>query len=434
MARRVDELRQIHKDDKAKVRCRSPVAALRRSFAASTETFFLLGLAHQWTAKIASLEADLQAAAGKADASKDRGRLVQARVEWDAEKLRLLGEVREEKQAARRAAKDKEAADAEAARLVALVEGLEGQLEDTIDAAATAEDEAETLRALLADASALYGRLASTSVDKALYDGVRARAAALELELATAAARLLPLRVSRQHQKDLAERVSTLELLLAEADDAGTALHAALRSVVDAPGVRMAVPDRVPTEPFDSGVTVDCFAVKASVDVLLTSHLSARLADVERQHRSLTVQAFDDELSAVAVADQLSTAVAGSSSLQARLTNAEGALAQLTAELKTTTAELAAVRSRETDARAALATLEDAHAKGLTERAAVEKDLKGALRRADEALGAERDTIKRLASTVGQGKVAEEALRADLAKCALPPPLHLLPQSQRFPC
>jgi len=377
------------------------------------------------------LETQLAVTSSQPEAAKDRGRLVQARVEWDAEKLVLLGSIREEKQTAHRAAKEKEGAEQEAARLADRIECLERRLEAAEEAAERAGEHSSTLEALLADASALYGRLAETSIERSTYETSRARVTELERELTTAQARLLPLRVSRQHQKDLAERVVALEELLSASDERADALQTTLQSLVnEAPAPRMN-PERPPLEAFLSAeTTAGCYATKAAIDAALQSHLVDRVAFLERRHRDLAMASFDDGLASSALTDELTTAVSSLKAVQLKLEHAERAVAQHTAEQATARIELAAVRSREDEARSVLALLQETQTADEAQHVIVERELRAAAKRAEEAFAVERETVKRLASTLGQSKVAQEALRSDLGKCV--PPLFLLRQGLFF--
>ena len=342
---------------------------------------------------------------------------MQARVEWDAEKIQLLGEIREEKQAARRAARDKEAVELENARLSDRIESLDGRLEAAEEAATLALEHSSMLDALLVDASALYGRLNETSIDRSTYEALRSRTTELERDLSTAQARLLPLRVSRQHQKDLVERVSTLEDLLIVAETRADDLQATLRSLIDdSPAPRLAV-QRPPLDAFLSGeTTASCYAAKAALDATLCAHLVDRAALLERRSRDLSTVAFDNLLASSALTDELSSAVSSLEAAQLKLQQAENAIDLHGAEQASSRTDMAALRSREGDARAALASLSATHATSEAERSALERELRLALRRVEEALGTERDTVKRLASALGQSKVAQESMRSDFDK------------------
>lgn len=352
----------------------------------------------QWTARIAALETQVVDAAA---------------------------ELRLGKQAARRAARDHEATQQKIDRLSGQIEGLGSQLETAEQATAKALAHASTLEALLVDAGALYGRLAETSIDRTTYEVVRTRAAELERDLTTAQARLLPLRISRQHQKDLAERVRALEGLLADSDARADELQQTLQSVIDDAPLARWTTAYPPLEAFLSAeTTAGCHAAKAAIDATLHAHLVERTVFLERRGRDLAAAAFDDLLASSALAQEVSVAVGSLETAQAKLHQAQAAIDQHEVERSAAQAELAAIRSSEGDARSAHAALERQHAVSEAEHSKVERDLRAALRRAEEALATERDTVQRLASTLGQSKVAQEAMRGDLDKfvsCSRPP-------------
>lgn len=372
----------------------------------------------QWTTKLTALETEIKVlrAAGKTDGQRDR-KLTQARVEWDDEKLRLMAELREEKQTSKRATNEKDGLLLRVDKAEGEVDRLEARLEEKEVEIDENNDEIETLQDLLADAGALYGHLASNSVDKALHDRSRLRILELEAALSTANARLLPLRISRQHQKDIASRVDTLERMLSESEWTVAQLSVSLRMFNQTSSSPPSSPPSMDTlDGTTLRQTIDCHTVISSIIDIYASHLLLRLSTHQEAHLSLSSESFDRLLSHASLDDRLRESLAAVADAQKQLVQADRDVNRQTVELTSCQAELGSLRQSERDARTALAGLQTAVEGATVERAVIERGLKERVRVTEETLERERDNLRRLASTLGQSKVAQEALREDLEK------------------